>query len=139
MHVKTKTHAAVIGPIEFWIPAPGGIPSKKNMLRPRRGGGHYYDKDTKSRLDAMQLEARLKWGGRPPLTDVRIKFRFGISSRRRDLDNSEVSTFDVLVKAGVLRNDSAKHILEQLGRTYDMVLPGNEGVSVTVEGVPAKK
>lgn len=139
MHALTKVDAVTIGPIAFWIPVPGGVPSKKNLLRRSKNGRLYYDKAIKSVIDVMEMEARLKWGGRPPLTDVRIRFHFGISSRRRDLDNCEVTTFDCLVRAGVLRNDSAKHIREQLGRTYDIVLPGKEGVSVTVEGVPAKK
>lgn len=88
----------------------GSVPSKKNTWARARNGGMYLPKEVRAQIDALQLQAQAQWGGRNSVSDAHVKARFFVKDRRSDLDNKFVCLMDVLVKAGVLVNDSIAHV-----------------------------
>ena len=82
----------------------GHVPSKKNTWRPR-AGGIYQRKEVNKELDALILQARSLWK-LDPLLHPEMEVTFYVSGGRSDRDNRLSAILDVLVKAGVLANDS---------------------------------
>ncbi len=91
--------------LEF--PAP--IPSKKNKLRPRAGGGQVYDKETKAAIDALGMHARIQWGARIPVSHPSIGFELEYVDHLQDRDGIYTTLLDALKKGGVIVDDSIKH------------------------------
>jgi len=89
----------------------GPIPSKKNGLRPRRGG-LYQDKAMRATLDGLVLQAHsqyIRCGILPaPMENPEIEVTLFVSSLRQDPDNQFTTLLDVLKKAEVIRDDNAK-------------------------------
>lgn len=123
----------------FRVRAPSGIPSKKNRLcKGGRGRKHYYDSTTKQILNGLVLAARSQWMGLPPLTDINIGFHFEYKSVLCDPDGWCTATLDFLKLAGVIVDDSAKHILGFSGSTWTKIDQSQEeSVTVTIFGHPA--
>ena len=121
----------------------GDVPGKANRRRNgiNRATGKpitFLPKEVKAVLTAMELQARAKWRGRPPLTDVFLNLTFHVSNLASDSDNRDKSCRDILRKAGVIHNDSMAHI-RRVTLEHDLVAPGQEGVWVFVSGVPYRK
>lgn len=88
-----------------------GVPSgKKNALRPgRKGQKMHYDRGLRRALDACVLQAQSQWQGREPLTHPIIAMHCWGYPEQTDRDGLFVNALDVLVKAGILRDDSIRH------------------------------
>ncbi len=105
----------------------GNIPSKKNRIR-FAGGRVYHDSkfDTWHKKAMAELEPQaLVEGCIAKTSSITLVFSFE-SQRKKDLDNVASSVMDLLVDAGILKDDSYK-IVPQL------ILLGsyNKGVSRT--------
>ena len=88
----------------------GAVPSKKNRLRVSRKGGRYAD-GVRGALDSLRLQAQAAWRGQEPLERVScIDVVFLVRDGRADADGKYTAVQDVLVKAGVLRNDSIARV-----------------------------
>ena len=83
----------------------GHCPTKKNNYRIANRGLRVED-ETKAYIDWLLIQARRQWIGRKPIESATIKARFYVRDGRADLDGKFTTVQDVLVKAGVLRNDS---------------------------------
>jgi len=82
------------------------VPSKKNSLRPRRGGGLMNDKTVAAQIDALAWMLSKEWKPRPTLDRCEVRARFFVNALRADDDNAYTVLQDCLVKAGVVRNDN---------------------------------
>ena len=69
-----------------------------------------------------------------PLTNVRYKLRFHISNRGQDPDGATTTVLDCLQHAGLLRNDSFKHVVACDGVDHVVVKKQHEGVHVSIKG-----
>jgi len=100
----------------------GAQVSKKNKLRPRKGG-LYYDPKTAGAIDSWLWQAKSAWrnthGPLPPLN--RFSYYIEIWNQAGDPDGIVTTTLDCLVKAGVITDDAAKHCIRWGGeaRTDD--------------------
>jgi len=84
----------------------GHIPSKKNNLRPRKGGGIMNDnKDVKLMIDllAKQLPGKVR---DLRLVSPEIHFYFFYERANWDRDNAVTTLLDILVKYGTLKDDN---------------------------------
>lgn len=116
----------------------GKIPGKKNNKFLARGR-LITDPEIQKRLQAVTHEIWLvHWSRLPALTDAEVEMEFHLSALNGDLDNKLTSVIDCLKDAGVLVNDSAKH-LRKIGASFVLVKRGDEGVDVFVSGVEAKR
>jgi len=118
----------------------GVIPAKANLRRNginRKTGKPmtFLPKDVKAVLTGLEFQARAIWAGKPPLTDVVMHVFFHVSNPDSDADNCEKSLYDLLQKAGVLKNDSFRHIRRR-DVEREFVFPGKEGVWINISGVP---
>jgi Holliday junction resolvase RusA-like endonuclease len=87
----------------------GHVPTKKNGKRSFQGRV-VTNPEVVGDLRALTLQARLKWGARPPVQKAALKATFYVRDGRGDLDGKFTTIQDVLVKARVLRNDSIARI-----------------------------
>lgn len=87
----------------------GPVPSKKNLLRPKRSGGLYLDRKTSAEMTALVWQAKNQWGQRPALVSPSVSVVFHVRSRRSDRDNRLTCILDALVTAGVLANDNIEN------------------------------
>jgi Holliday junction resolvase RusA-like endonuclease len=108
----------------------GSVPGKKNAYKRSFNGRMHVPAEIRAQLDALQLQAQAQWN-RPPMDDAHIKARFFVRNRKSDLDNKYVALQDVLVKAGVLVNDSIAHVRSFEASAVVTIL--DEYVQVTIE------
>ena len=96
----------------------GSVPCKKNRWH-RGKGGMYFDEPEAKRgniqalIDALILQSRTQWNGqavRPIERTELISAVFTVKDGRSDLDGKWTTLQDILVKAGVLRNDSIARV-----------------------------
>ena len=95
----------------------GAIPTKKNGKRAWRG--HVViDPAIKARVEALEWEARSQWAGKPPLECAGFELVVLGKSARGDLDGMATTILDVLVNAGVLRDDNVLCVPAQAARWW---------------------
>lgn len=87
----------------------GPVPSKKNLLRVRRGGGLYRDGSVYAAIEALTTQAGMQWGHRTALEHPKMSVRFFVRSRRSDRDNRLTTILDCLQLAGVIQQDNIAH------------------------------
>lgn len=93
----------------------GHIPAKKNNWRPIRGR----IVPTKAReIEPLILAAMSQWR-RPPLGRVAVRATFWLARHAGDLDNKFTTLLDVLTSAGVIVDDSVRHVPSQHSRLAD--------------------
>lgn len=87
----------------------GFVPSKKNNVRHKAGGGGYYDAHTKAEIDGLILQLKplaKKKGILKPITS-QLQVRTDIyTTRSQDTDNMHTTILDCLQKAGIIKNDN---------------------------------
>jgi Holliday junction resolvase RusA-like endonuclease len=83
----------------------GPVPSKKNLWRPRKGGGMFLDSSVKADIDALILQAKSQWKG-PPAEHPEVWIKFFVLDQRSDRDNKLGCILDVLQEAGVIWRDN---------------------------------
>lgn len=88
----------------------GHVPSKKNTWQ-RGKSGMYIPSEVKAEIYGLILQAKAQWQ-QPPMDQASVTINFIVPDGRADLDNKLTCVLDVLVKAGVLRNDSIAHLQE---------------------------
>lgn len=101
--------------------------SKKNGKRSFRGRV-IIDPNVQREIRSHELVARAAWGGRAPLERAKISAVFYVRDGRGDLDGKWTTAQDVLVKAGVLRNDSIARLDHVILRA--VVTNGDEAVEI---------
>lgn len=106
----------------------GHVATKKNG-KAAFNGRVVQTRAKKADLDSLILQARQQWGGRPPMETACISAAFFVRDGRSDLDGKYTTLQDVLVKAGVLRNDSIARV-KSFGACAK--IDPNERVVVTV-------
>ena len=111
----------------------GHVPAKKNAWRRRANGGIGVDRETHAHIDALILQARVQWGRKAPLVNPDMDVKFIVRDRRGDRDNKLTTVIDVLVKAGVLKNDNMKQFNGTLVLMPAEVHP-QEQVFITITG-----
>lgn len=116
--------------VSFFLP--GIVPTKKNGKHSWRGRV-VIDPDKKKVLGDFELLARSRWRGRPALTQAEVKMLFYVSHERADLDGGQTSLLDILKQAGVIVNDSMKHV-RRIEASFIKVHAGAEGVEVSLRG-----
>lgn len=125
---------------EFFLP--GDVPNKKDCYAPRmrqgKGKGLYIPTVIKDQIQLLELLIRDRWKGKAPLTNATVTFEFHIRSRRYDLDGHGSTLQDCLVNAGVLVNDTARHLIENTNKFRQVHHSYETGVAVTVTGVHAE-
>ncbi len=93
----------------------GTVPSKKNLLKLKAGGGGYYDKETKATLRDLSEQVARQWSKtnengykvpKQPLIHPAIGVVFYVTSDRSDNDNKYTTLLDSMVSGGVLKDDS---------------------------------
>ena len=104
----------------------GHVATKKNG-KAAFNGRVVQTRAKKADLDSLILQARQQWGGRPPLQKAKIQALFFVRDGRGDLDGKYTTLQDVLVKAGVIRNDS---IARLPGFKADAIIDPHERVIV---------
>lgn len=87
----------------------GHVPGKKNAWKRSAKGGMHLPSSVRSEIDSLVLQARAQWK-REPLEAAAISASFYVKDGARDLDNAYTCIQDVLVKAGVIRNDTIKRV-----------------------------
>ncbi len=87
-------------------------------------------------LAPLLLQTRNHWHGGNPLTSAEVGLTFFVSHLRQDLDGAAASVMDLLKTAGVIVDDSMRHV-HRLIVTYCRVERGKEGVSVQISGFEA--
>lgn len=85
----------------------GSVPSKKNN-RSHTGARAHYDKETAAAIETLIDQARLQWRRRPALDSPEMHFTVFCVNARQDIDGILTTLLDVLVKAGVLFDDSIR-------------------------------
>jgi Holliday junction resolvase RusA-like endonuclease len=111
----------------------GSVPTKKNNLRRSKNGGMFIDRKVSDAITPLLLQAQSIWGGKPPLNRVSsIRAVFYVGSRRSDLDGAFTTLQDVLVKAGVLKNDNMT-VVTNVHMTAFVTHKGDERVAVALD------
>lgn len=87
----------------------GPVPSKKNRYRYSQRGG-YVPAEIAQQLETLAWELYRQWGNRKPIEYASVFVRFFVPDGKADLDNKYTAVQDLLVKAGVLRNDSISRV-----------------------------
>ena len=119
-------------PIGKWrLVLDGRVPSKKNCLRPSRYGGLHQDPVAKQCIESLVLQASSQWI-EEPLVQPTMVVRFFVPDARSDLDNKLVTTIDVLVKAGVLKNDNMNNLSGPI-TFMGFIDPDSERVEIDME------
>ena len=93
----------------------GNIVNKKDRLRPRKGGGMYYESGDRGALDAIVLQLRSQWKG-PPLECAAVSVYLYRKSGRFDPDGQKATILDALKQAGVIVDDNAARVPESYVR-----------------------
>jgi Holliday junction resolvase RusA-like endonuclease len=89
----------------------GPVPSKKNRLRRSRNGGIFREAGATEEINELLRQASLQWKRKPPIEHVvGIAATFYVRNGKADADNKYTTLQDVLVKAGVIRNDSIARV-----------------------------
>jgi hypothetical protein len=107
----------------------GSVPSKKNDWK-RGSLGIYLPKEIVAQIDGLILQAKSQWH-RKPLEQFGLRMHFIVKDGRSDLDNKCTCAIDLLVKAGVLRNDSIAH-LRSISATAAIMPMEEESVRITL-------
>jgi Holliday junction resolvase RusA-like endonuclease len=107
----------------------GHVPSKKNKWKPGRGRV-FLPREAQREIDSLILQVRMQWQ-REALEQAEIRMHFRVRDGRGDLDNKQTTILDVLVKAGVVKNDSIAH-LRRLTATAEIYPAVQETVLITV-------
>jgi len=110
----------------------GQVVAKKNSQRVVRMGKRYairasaaYDKYAKQAC--IQLLGTEKWNGSYPV--IVEMFFYRQTKRAFDLDNMQGSILDILVNAGILEDDSMRHVIPKIkynGWRIDKEFPRTE-------------
>lgn len=111
------------------------VPSKGNLLVPRKhGGGFCYDRKTKEVLLDINDQVRAQWSGRPPLMHPHLGFIYYVQTSLSDKDNKQKTIMDALVQGGVLVDDCIAKCngWSLLGPAY-RASPGVAGVRIFVQ------
>ncbi len=108
----------------------GPVPNKKNLWRPRKGGGMFLDEDVKSKITALTVQARRQWR-RPPLEHPDMDVEFFVLDGRSDRDNKLGCLLDVLQDAGVIKNDNVTNFNGTLV-IHPAIVGRQEGVIVDI-------
>jgi len=109
----------------------GHMPSKKNNLRPRfgKGRGLMNSREVTAIIQGFEIQARAAWRGKPTIERAKISATFCVPNGFGDLDGKYTTLQDVLVKAGVIRNDTIARVPAHM---VDHVIGDDEGVSVEI-------
>jgi len=109
----------------------GHCPTKKNAKHAWKGRV-IIDPAIKAQVQVLEWRARSIWGARKPLPSAIVHARFFVRDGRADLDGKYTTIQDVLVKAGVLANDSIARIKRvSMAAEYDE----NERVEIRLREV----
>lgn len=101
--------------LPFTLELQGPIPAKKQNWRPGKGGqvvfygGKRADgtrQDVRAEYIALVTQARLLWGSRRACIHPALRVQLCVTWRGADRDNKLSTVLDVLVEAGVLKNDN---------------------------------
>ena len=94
--------------VTLWLPGP--IPTKKNKLRPRMGGGRgqMYDPETKGKIAALATVAAIQWGARAPLVHPDVTLGLEYVDGTQDRDGIWTTILDALKQASVIADDSIR-------------------------------
>lgn len=112
----------------------GSIPNKKDRLRPRKGGGMYYDKSDRAALDAIVLQLRAQWKG-PPLECATVVVKCFRKSARFDPDGQKATILDALKQAGVIHDDNAARVPDSIVRSRRALSRAREYTEVQIHAV----
>lgn len=82
----------------------GLVPSKKNNIRHKAGGGGYYDEATASEINSLVIQLKVKRPHKPLKGDIEV-FTEIRTTRKQDSDNMHTTVLDALQKAGIISND----------------------------------
>jgi Holliday junction resolvase RusA-like endonuclease len=93
------------------------------------GGRVVINREIKAQVELLEWRAREKWTGREPIAKARVAAKFFVRDGRGDLDGKYTTLQDVLVNAGVLRNDS---IARLKGFSCEAEIDPNERVEVEI-------
>lgn len=115
---------------EYVIRLRGHVPSKKNRWSRSAKGGMHIPKEIAAEIDGLILQAKSQWKS-SPLESAELRAGFVVRDGRSDLDNKVTAVQDILVKAGVLRNDSIAH-LWSLNATAVIAPLMEESVTITL-------
>lgn len=86
----------------------GHVPSKKNLWKPRRGGGIVLqDEQARAEIDALIIQASAL-GQKNYLESPDMRVTFYVRDRRGDRDNKLSTLLDVLQHGGILFDDNIK-------------------------------
>lgn len=111
--------------------------SKKNNLRPRKGG-FYYPREVRAKIDSYYWQALALWRDkgdpRPPLR--KLRYKMDIYNQRADPDGIKTTVLDCLKRAGVIVDDSGEHCIGEKGGDW-LVDANGPRVVVTLESVDA--
>jgi Holliday junction resolvase RusA-like endonuclease len=112
----------------------GPVPTKKNNLRRSKNGGMFIDRRSADAIAPLLMQAKAKWAGKATLDRVSsIRAAFYVKTRRQDLDGMYTTLQDVLVKAGVLRNDNLTVITDVQMAAYVTAKHDTERVIVILD------
>ena len=107
----------------------GHCPTKKNAYMRSRNGRMYRRADIAAAIDALTLQAQSQWRCEP-LAEATVRAKFYVRDGRGDLDGKLTTVLDILVKAGVIRNDSIAR-LKDIRASVAAIRP-DEAVEVQV-------
>lgn len=101
----------VEGPVDTLLILWGHCPSKKNLWRRGKAGVMYLDTEVKKQIEALTLQAMLKWGSehKGPVEHPDLTVTFIVSAQRQDQDGMYTTVLDCLQDAGVIVNDNIAH------------------------------
>jgi Holliday junction resolvase RusA-like endonuclease len=111
----------------------GHCPTKKNGKR-ALGGRVVMDREIAGQITRLMWQAREQWAGKPPIQQCRITATFYVRDGRADLDGKYTTMQDVLVAAGVIRNDSIARVA---GFCCEAIVDSNERVVVEITPMSA--
>lgn len=94
----------------------GNIPNKKDNLRPRKGGGMYYEGKDRRALDGIVFQLQTQWKG-PPLECAEVTVWLFRKSARFDPDGQKATILDALKQAGVIVDDNAARSPDSIVRS----------------------
>ena len=83
----------------------GDIPAKKNLWKRGARGGMYISADTKKQLDDFLYQLKKFRPARPIESPCEVKMEIFTRTMRADGDGIMTTIFDLLQKAGVIKND----------------------------------
>ena len=109
----------------------GPVPNKKNLWRPRKGGGMFLDSSVKADIDALILQAKFQWKG-PRVEHPEVWIKFFVLDQRSDRDNKLGCILDVLQEAGVIYRDNIARF-NGLMVILPAVVGKQEGVIIDLE------